>query len=188
MTGSTSRPPMSAPIATGPVRSNTSLPGQPPQSVGRPGVAKLQRTSARSSARRRSAMPQRREARLGRPIVLPSLTATARIAALPPESTAARPTSIGFDARTSPARLRPADAQVGAAAGRPLRRASDSRAGRWRCRSEVEVRPADVEQFAAAWTVHVGMDLPAPVRPERVARPPPKRTRSGRPASRRLRG
>ena len=42
-----------------------------------------------------------------RPIVLPSLTATARSAARPPLNTALTPTSIGFEANTSPARERP---------------------------------------------------------------------------------
>ena len=42
-----------------------------------------------------------------RPIVRPSLTATARSAALTPSSRALRPMSTGREERTSPARVRP---------------------------------------------------------------------------------
>ena len=64
MTGSASRPPMSAPIASGPDMSITSLPGQPPQGVGRAGVAQLREQRRVHQLGDQRAAAHRREARL----------------------------------------------------------------------------------------------------------------------------
>ena len=83
--------------------------GQPPQRVGGAVVAQLRAASASGRAARQSEPPPPSGATSAwaRPIVRPSLAATARIAARPPSSRALRPISTGREDSTRPARVRP---------------------------------------------------------------------------------
>ena len=98
---------MSAPSASGPDMSSTSLPVSRHKRVGRAGVAQLREQRRIEQLGDQRAAADRREARLRPADDRPSLAATARSAAWLPLTIAATPTSIGLEASTSPARLSP---------------------------------------------------------------------------------
>ena len=135
---------MSAPIATGPVRSNISIAGQAPQSVGRTGIAKLRKQRRIQQFGEERASADRGESRLRPADRLPAADrhgAHGRLIAL---HGSGEPDVDRLGREHQPCAAETANPEVGAAAAIALPRVIDAAGGN---AAEVEVGPADIEDL-----------------------------------------